>query len=1659
MAAAASHTLGSKVWVNDAVEGWVKGDVVKVEKGSLKVSTEKGSIKAYKPEECPLQNPQTAGGVEDMTTLSYLNEPGVLWNLKARYQLDGIYTYTGSILIAVNPFASLPLLYGQHMMEQYKGRPLGELSPHVYAIADAAFKQMRKDNKSQSILVSGESGAGKTETSKLIMKYLAWMGNGGAEEGAPGVEQQVLESNPLLEAFGNAKTIRNDNSSRFGKFVELQFNKAGRISGAAVRTYLLERSRVVQLTDPERNYHIFYQLCDGATAAEKERWSLKAPQEFHYLNQSSCYNLPRVSNAEEYRHTRRAMTNVGIPGGEQDAVFQLVATVLHLGNLEFTEAGEHDSSQVVESSAAALEAAARLLGVQSDSLSRALTTRTRHTVDGPIVSPIDVKAALDNRDSLAKTIYSRMFDWLVAKINTAIGQDDTAPTLVGVLDIYGFECFKENDFEQFCINLANEKLQQHFNQHVFKMEQAEYEREAIDWSYIEFVDNQDVLDLIEKRLGILDLLDEQCRFPKATNVDFANRLYSSPEVTSSTRFSKPKLSQTGFAVEHYAGGVGYKTDNFLVKNKDFVVAEHQQLMQSSDQPFVRMLFPVEPEAVADGGKGGRGKVGQGYKFSSVGSRFKKQLSELMEALHRMEPHYIRCIKPNSQNKPLQFENTNVLHQLRCGGVLEAVRISCAGFPTKTLYEDFVDHFWNLVPELLTADHDLDDKALSKAVLKKANLQGYQCGETKVFLRGGQMAVLDTMRTDIMHKAAVTIQRHARGFVVRRQVHRVIRAVIKIQAGARGMLARADARRERRLQAAITIQRNMRMLKARSRFITTKTATLVIQSAWRGHVARSIAMDIRQQRAALCIQRNWRRYQARKVYLLYRRRVVRLQCAWRSKLARRELRQRRASQREAGKLLQDKKALEDRLKEVQNILETVQNQRNELRQQYKEEKTARESLEAQLSAAHQQGAGDLAAEKENAQQHIAQLEARQQAADTALQEARQTAQTNLDNANAVKARLQSELITAQQKTASLQKERSEVESKATAVREDLMNRLNNALKQRDAAREEALLSKEELKKLQEDVESGALVPRSAVTAAEAAAALAATQAASSAASSAAAAAAAATPSVSAPHAQDPGMIAQARRYISTATPSTPPHPPLHPEANGDGHSTMALSMRPTPSPGVVRRLSENGALSPADSLTPAASGTLDGMSDVDRKQRELYTRQQQLLREQRTADQEKLLATISDDLSFHHGRPVAAVLIFRSCLQWKVFQADRTVLFDKIINTMGSQIERQQDNNACLSYWLSNTVTLLYLLQRNIKPASGGSYNSRLRASPQQSRGFFGGSKGTFTSFFSRTGHSAGASPGGDASIHGGAAGHFRQVEAKYPALLFKQQLDAFVQKIFPMLRDNVKKEITPQLAACIHAPRQATARNRRTRDLGSVLSGDGPSTPGGSNATQLSPHWRNILDVFQALLATLRQNYVPPFLVRKLFQQLFSFVNVQLFNQLLLRRECCSFSNGEYVKTGLAEVENWIHSAGKDWTGESWDELRYIRQAVTFLVIHQKHKKSLEEITNDLCPVLSVQQLYRISTMYWDDRYGTETVSHEVLGRMKQLMVDNNTAASHSFLLDDDSSIPFSLDDISNLMEDKDMYSEIPVPKSLKDSRNFDFLQRDIRRTSLASDG
>jgi len=937
--------VGSQVWVLTAEDTWLKAEVTKLhdQSGEVSVKREDGVEAKLAREKCPLQN--VGRPVEDMVKMNYLNEPGVLENLKDRYQLDDIYTYTGTILIAINPFQNLAHLYGPQMMLEYKGVDLGELSPHVYAIADNAFRQMVKANRSQSILVSGESGAGKTETSKLIMNYLAWMGGRiSSDPEERGVEQKVLESNPLLEAFGNAKTVRNDNSSRFGKFVEIQFDKKWQISGAAIRTYLLERSRLVSINDPERNYHIFYQLCDGASSSLREELFLKPSREFKYLNQSSCFELPGVDNVKEFKRTKHAMKIVGIASEEQHEVFKVVAAVLHLGNVSFSEGVEPDSSKISDDQAEFhLSAVASLLGVDLEGLRKGLTTRTRHTFDGAITSPIPRDAATSNRDSLTKTLYSRMFDWLVARVNTAVGQDPNAAAVVGVLDIYGFEQFKENDFEQFCINLANEKLQQHFNQHVFKMEQIEYEKEQIDWSYIEFVDNQDVLDLIEKKPGgILDALDEQCRFPTATAKDFALKLYQGDAIKASKRFSKPKLSQTAFTINHYAGDVTYETDHFLEKNKDYVIAEHQELLCNSQFEYIKQLFPPEPEADKNG-KGLKGK--SSYQFKSVGTRFKGQLGDLMSTLSTMEPHYIRCVKPNSFNKPALFEPANVLHQLRCGGVLEAVRISCAGFPSRREYEEFVDHFWNLAPELLNLT---DDREIVKKLLAKIDLQGYQLGQTKVFLKSGQMAVLDKKRHEVMTTAATQITRVVRGFLGRARYKHIREAAIVLQSAERARAARKRVHTIRCTRASIVLQSWVRGFVAKRQYHKTRDAAIVLQSAWKGMVARRKAFGLKREHAALVIQSAWRTYVTRKAYHAVVNDVVRIQSRFRIRVAKRELRRLRMEARESGKLLKDKKALEIRVQELEEIISTVQTQRNDLKQALKDERAQITVLRESLS---------------------------------------------------------------------------------------------------------------------------------------------------------------------------------------------------------------------------------------------------------------------------------------------------------------------------------------------------------------------------------------------------------------------------------------------------------------------------------------------------------------------------------------------------------------------------------------------------------------------------------------------------------------------------------------------------------------------------------------
>ncbi|XP_052164098.1 myosin-17-like isoform X9 [Oryza glaberrima] len=904
MASMLNIVIGSHVWVEDKNSAWVDGEVFRIDGKNAHVRTTKGkTVIANVSDIHPKDTEAPPDGVDDMTRLSYLHEPGVLDNLAVRYARNLIYTYTGNILIAINPFQRLPNLVDVRTMEKYKGANLGDLDPHVFAIADVSYRQMMNEGRNNSILVSGESGAGKTETTKLLMRYLAYLG-GRSGTGGRTVEQQVLESNPVLEAFGNAKTVRNNNSSRFGKFVEIQFDKSGKISGAAIRTYLLERSRVCQINSPERNYHCFYFLC-AAPPEDIKRYKLGDPSSFHYLNQSSCIRVDGINDAEEYLVTRNAMDTVGIIEQEQEAIFRVVAAVLHLGNINFAKGSEVDSSVIKDDkSRFHLNTAAELLMCDCKKLENALIKREINTPEGVITTTVGPSSATVSRDGLAKQIYSRLFDWLVNRINASIGQDPNSDKLIGVLDIYGFESFKTNSFEQLCINFTNEKLQQHFNQNVFKMEQEEYTREQINWSYIEFVDNQDVLDLIEKKPGgIIALLDEACMFPKSTHETFSQKLYE--KFKNHKRFTKPKLSRTAFTIQHYAGDVIYQSDHFLDKNKDYVVAEHQELLNASRCSFVSALFPPASEENTKSSK------------SSIATRFKVQLHELMETLSSTEPHYIRCVKPNSVLKPAIFENTNVLQQLRCSGVLEAIRISCAGYPTRKLFHDFLHRFRILAPEIVKEKND--EKVTCQKVLDKMGLQGYQIGRTKVFLRAGQMAELDARRTEVRNNAARGVQGQFRTHVAREQFLILRNASVCLQSFVRARLACKLHECLRREAAAIKIQKNIRCYFAWRTYSQLRLSAITLQTGLRTMAALKEFMFRKQNKATTHIQTQWRCHRDNSNYLKLKRAALTYQCAWRRRVARRELRQLRMAARDTQALKVAKEKLEERVEELTNRL--------------------------------------------------------------------------------------------------------------------------------------------------------------------------------------------------------------------------------------------------------------------------------------------------------------------------------------------------------------------------------------------------------------------------------------------------------------------------------------------------------------------------------------------------------------------------------------------------------------------------------------------------------------------------------------------------------------------------------------------------------------------
>ncbi|KAL2556956.1 Myosin-6 [Forsythia ovata] len=1420
MVASVSLGVGSLVWVEDQDEAWIDGEVVSVNGEDIKIHCTSGkTVVAKSSNVYPKDAEAPPCGVDDMTKLAYLHEPGVLHNLKTRYDINEIYTYTGNILIAVNPFQKLPHLYDSHMMAQYKGAAFGELSPHPFAVADAAYRLMINEGISQAILVSGESGAGKTESTKLLMRYLAYMGGRAVAEGRT-VEQQVLQ--------------------------------------------------------------------------EIQKYKLGDMRTFHYLNQTNCYELDGVDDCKEYIATRKAMDTVGISSEEQDAIFRVIAAILHLGNIEFAKGKEMDSSTPKdEKSWFHLRTAAELFMCDVKALEDSLCKRVIVTRDETITKWLDPEAAVASRDALAKIVYSRLFDWLVDKINNSIGQDPNSKCLIGVLDIYGFESFKTNSFEQFCINLTNEKLQQHFNQHVFKMEQEEYTKEEIDWSYIEFIDNQDVLDLIEKKPGgIIALLDEACMFPRSTHETFAQKLYQT--FKNHKRFSKPKLSRSDFTLSHYAGDVTYQTEFFLDKNKDYVIAEHQALLNASNCSFVSSLFPMSNE-----------ETSKQSKFSSIGSRFKQQLQALLETLSATEPHYIRCVKPNNLLKPAIFENHNVLQQLRCGGVMEAIRISCAGYPTKRPFDEFVDRFSILAPEVL--DGSTDEVTACKRLLEKVGLEGYQIGKSKVFLRAGQMAELDARRTEVLGRSASIIQRKIRSYIAQKSFTLLRRSAIHIQSVCRGELTRKVYEGMRREASCLRIQRDLRMHLARKAYKEFCSSAISIQTGMRGMAARNELRFRRQTSAAIVIQSHCRKFLALSEYRKLKKAAITTQCAWRARVARRELRKLKTAARETGALQAAKNKLEKQVEELTWRLQLEKRMRADIEEAKTQENEKLQSALQDLQLQFKETKGMLMKEREAAEKAVKQI--------PIIQEVPVIDHELMDKLNAENEKLKS-LVS------SLEKKIDETEKKY----EETSKLSEERLKQAVEAESKFIKLKSAMQMLEEkisDMESENKILR---------------------------------------------------------------------------HQTLV-----TPAKGVLEHPSTLATNESQNIFPPKSYETPDG-----KPRRPPTDRQHE--------DVDTLMDCVMKDVGFSQGKPVAAFTIYKCLLYWKSFEAERTSVFDRLINMIGSAIENQESNDH-MAYWLSNTSTLLFLLQRSLRPA--GSTPVRKPQPP--------------TSLFERMTMGFRSSP---STVNFAAAAAaletVRQVEAKYPALLFKQQLTAYVEKIYGIIRDNSKKELGSLLALCIQAPRTSK---------GSVLrSGRSFGKDSSTN------HWQGIIECLNSLLSTLKENFVPPILVQKIFSQIFSYINVQLFNSLLLRRECCTFSNGEYVKAGLAELELWCAQAKEEYAGSAWDELKHIRQAVGFLVIHQKYRISYDEITNDLCPILSVQQLYRICTLYWDDNYNTRSVSPDVISSMRVLMTeDSNNAVSNSFLLDDNSSIPFSIDDLSDTLQVKEFSAVKPVTELLENPA-FQFL-------------
>ncbi len=850
--------------------------------------------------------------VDDLMNLQHLNEPSVLNALYSRYKTNNIYTYTGQILIAVNPFKQLNI-YDDNSIKNYNNR-VNKNNPHLYDVIGKVYTNIKNKEGNQSVLISGNSGSGKTFSTRYIMRYLSQVSSN-FDTNKNSVERKLLESNPILEAFGNAKTLMNDNSSRFGKYIKIYFNEEDKIIGANIETYLLEKVRLIRQKNGERNFHIFYLLLKGMNQDEKKQFYLTNMNDFKIINNSNCFNRnDDVDDKEQYHQLIEAFHIMNFTNNDIKSIFNIVSAILHMGNVRVKDNKIIDEIPLKNVSA--------LLSIPFNELKKSCLEKEININSECFIKKLTDIESHNVIITMMKVIYENMFNWVVRKINENFYNNNYSQ-FIGLLDIFGFEVFGKNSFEQICINYANESLQQQFNKYVLKNEQKLYEKEKIDWDFIDFPDNQECLNLFENKIhGLLAKIDEQCLFPNGNDNDLYDKIYQYDKSSNYLSISKMERIDRLFTIHHYPGDVTYDINTFVAKNKDLLnnsavkslFASDNEIFKSFDKKLLLSLTTISS--------------------ISITKQFQRQLNNLLLTISKTTPYYIRCLKPNDINNPNNFEKHQVINQLKYSGVLEAIKISRFGFPIRITHEDFNEKYYMLFNKI-----NYDNKHL-KFILKNKNFSidygKYQVGLTKIFLKKDEYEKIEEIRNDLLNKSAITIQKIFKGWKIKKWYINYRNKVIKTQSFARRWLAKRKVRKMKMILACIKIQAIFRGYLARKETKRQLKLIIFIQRTYRRKLQLKYDYENYKIKCATKIQSIWKMYQIRKSFIKVRNKCIIIQSSIKTYLAKKHLEYLKDVKQKFNRLKNEKNSLQTSLANLQENYLKQQDELNHLRMKMKQQ---------------------------------------------------------------------------------------------------------------------------------------------------------------------------------------------------------------------------------------------------------------------------------------------------------------------------------------------------------------------------------------------------------------------------------------------------------------------------------------------------------------------------------------------------------------------------------------------------------------------------------------------------------------------------------------------------------------------------------------------------